>query len=66
MVEANERISKWTHLSQPFPRYRSSKLRFMMRNSDKIRLFSQQNIAIRRNRKKYEETGIKYNITPEN
>ena len=45
MVEDNERISKWTHLfklSQPFPRYRSSKLRFMMRNSDKIRLFSQQ------------------------
>ena len=45
MVEVNERMSKWTHLfklSQPFSRYRSSKLRFMMRNSDKIRLFSRQ------------------------
>ena len=44
-VEDNERISKWTHLfklSQPFSRYRSSKLRFMMKNSAKIRLFSQQ------------------------
>ena len=45
IVEDNEGISKWTHLfklSQPFSRYRSSKLRFMMRNSDKIRLFFQQ------------------------
>ena len=67
VVEDNERISKWIHLfklSQPFSRYRSSKLRFMMRNSDKFRLFFQQ--ISRRNMKKYEETGIKYNITPGN
>ena len=45
LVEDNERISKWTRLfklSKPFSRYRSLKLRFMMRNSDKVRLFSQQ------------------------
>ena len=40
MVAGNERIPKWTHwfkLSEPISRYRNSNLRFIMRNSDKIR-----------------------------
>ena len=45
IVEHNEIISKWPHLfklSNPLRRYRNSKLRFIMRNSDKIRLSSQK------------------------